>query len=78
VEKNVGTVDSAIRVVIGLALLSLMFVLEGDASAFGLIGLVPIYTALIEWCPAYLLFGITTCHSQTLGNGNARLRDSAH
>lgn len=58
-EKNVGTVGSAIRVVVGLALLSLMLVLEGDASALGLIGLVPIYTALIEWCPAtYLLGGI--------------------
>ena len=58
-EKNVGTVESAIRVVVGLALLSLMLVLEGDASALGLIGLVPIFTALIEWCPAtYLLGGI--------------------
>ena len=58
---NVGTADRIVRVVVGLALLSLLFVLSGSARWFGLIGLVPLGTALIGWCPAYLPFGITTC-----------------
>jgi hypothetical protein len=59
--KNVGTLDRVVRVIVGLALLSLLFVLEGGARWFGLIGLVPLATALAGSCPAYSLFGIRTC-----------------
>lgn len=44
----------------GLGLLSLLFVLEGNARWFGLIGLVPLATAVLGWCPAYLLFGFNS------------------
>lgn len=57
--KNVGTVDRAIRIVAGLVLLSLVFF--GPQTLWGLIGIVPLLTALIGWCPAYTLFGIRTC-----------------
>lgn len=59
--NNVGGLDRVLRVVLGLVLLSLLFVLEGSARWFGLIGLVPLTTALLGWCPAYTLFGINTC-----------------
>ncbi len=49
--KNVGTLDRAIRILIGLAL----------HSWWGLVGLVPLLTAAIGWCPAYLPFGLSTC-----------------
>lgn len=58
---NMGSIDRIVRVVVGLALLSLLFVLDGGARWFGLIGVVPILTAAIGWCPAYLPFGISTC-----------------
>lgn len=58
---NMGSIDRVVRVVVGLALLSLLFVLDGGARWFGLIGVVPILTAAIGWCPAYLPFGISTC-----------------
>ena len=58
---NVGTADRIVRILIGLALLSLVAFLEGGVRWFGLIGLVPIATALIGWCPAYAPFGINTC-----------------
>lgn len=58
---NMGSIDRVVRVVIGLALLSLIFLLSGGARWFGLIGIVPILTAAIGWCPAYLPFGISTC-----------------
>ena len=60
-KANVGTADRIVRIVIGLALLSLVVLLEGGARWFGLIGLVPLATALIGWCPAYAPFGIDTC-----------------
>lgn len=62
--KNVGTTDRILRVVVGLALLSLIFILEGAARWWGLIGLLPIGTALIGWCPGYAPFGISTAKKQ--------------
>ena len=59
--KNVGTIDRVVRVIVGLALLSLLFVLEGAARWFGLVGVVLLLTALAGSCPAYSLFGIRTC-----------------
>jgi hypothetical protein len=59
---NVGTVDRALRVIAGVALLSLVFV--GPRTLWGLIGLVPLLTGLIRWCPAYSLLGIGT-HQET-------------
>ena len=56
---NVGTIDRAARVILGLVLLSLVFV--GPQTPWGWIGIVPLATALIGWCPAYSIFGIKTC-----------------
>jgi hypothetical protein len=58
---NVGGIDRAARILVGLALLSLFFLLEGNARYWGLVGLVPLLTGLTRSCPAYLLFGINTC-----------------
>lgn len=60
-EQNVGGVDRILRIVAGLALLSLVFLLDGSNRWWGLVGLVPLGTGLLRWCPAYLPFGIKTC-----------------
>jgi hypothetical protein len=60
-KPNIGGADIGLRIVLGVALLSLYFVLEGSARWFGLIGIVPIATALLRWCPAYVILGISTC-----------------
>lgn len=60
-KKNVGTVDRIVRVIIGLALLSLLFLLKGNVRFVGLIGLIPLLTAAISYCPLYSLFGLRTC-----------------
>ena len=57
--KNVGAVDRALRIVLGVALLSLVFV--GPKSLWGLVGLVPLITGLARFCPAYRLVGASTC-----------------
>jgi len=50
-----------IRVIAGLALLSLLVLLDGNARWFGLIGLVPLLTAGVRFCPLYSVLGIRTC-----------------
>lgn len=56
---NVGGIDRILRIVIGLGLLSLVFV--GPQSLWGLVGLVPLATAIFRWCPPYALLGLSTC-----------------
>jgi hypothetical protein len=60
-NQNVGSADRVVRVVIGLALLSLIWLLHGNMRWLGLIGLVPLLTAVVGFCPLYLPFGIRTC-----------------
>lgn len=60
-KANVGGIDRVLRVIVGLGLLSLFVILEGNAKYFGLIGVVPLFTAVLGWCPAYTLFGISSC-----------------
>ena len=56
--KNVGTVDRILRIVAGLVLIALVFI--GPQTPWGWVGLVPLGTALIGWCPAYRLLGMNT------------------
>ncbi len=58
-QKNVGGIDRVLRIIIGIALISLVFV--GPQTPWGWIGVIPLATALIGWCPLYSLFGIKTC-----------------
>ena len=62
--KNVGNTERVIRVIVGLGLLSLIVILEGNARWWGLIGLVPIATGAIGYCPPYALLGINTCSTK--------------
>lgn len=57
--KNEGTVDRAVRVIAGIAIVSLAFV--GPKTPWGYLGLLPIVTGLLGSCPAYALFGLSTC-----------------
>jgi hypothetical protein len=60
-KANVGGIDRAVRIVAGLGLLSLLFLLEGGARWWGLVGLLPLATGTFRFCPAYVLFGMNTC-----------------
>ena len=60
-KSNVGTADRMFRVVLGLALLSLIVLLKTDLRWFGLIGLVPLVTGLASWCPLYAMLGLNSC-----------------
>ena len=61
-KTNVGTADRAIRVIAGLIALSLFFVFPDSSWRWlALIGAVPLLTGLFATCPAYSLFGLSTC-----------------
>jgi hypothetical protein len=58
---NVGGIDRILRIVVGLAVLALFFVLEGNARYWALLGFVPLFTGVFRYCPAYSLIGVNTC-----------------
>lgn len=66
-KANVGGIDRVLRIVVGLALLSLFFVLDGSARYWGLVGIVPLLTGFLRFCPVYPLLGISTCPLQRGG-----------
>ena len=59
--RNVGRLDRAVRLVVGVMLLGLYGALEPPLRYFTLIGLLLVTTAFSGFCPAYTLLGISTC-----------------
>ncbi len=59
-KKNEGSIDRALRVIVGAALVIAYFVMD-DASPWLLIGIVPLITGLLGSCPIYSILGINTC-----------------
>ncbi|MGA9753419.1 MAG: DUF2892 domain-containing protein [Acidobacteriota bacterium] len=60
VSVNIHPIERVVRGVVGLFLISLIF--WGPKSLWGLVGLIPLLTALFGWCPPYSLLGINTCN----------------
>jgi hypothetical protein len=58
-SKNIGNIDRILRIVAGVILIALVFV--GPQTPWGWIGLVPLVTAFISWCPVYSVIGVKTC-----------------
>lgn len=57
-KANIGTVDRVVRVIVGLAIIGVGIYFR---SWWGLIGLAPLLTATVRFCPAYVPFGLSTC-----------------
>ena len=58
-RRNEGSLDRAFRVLLGIGLLSLIFV--GPQTWWGLVGIVPLLTGLLGSCPLYSVLGLSTC-----------------
>lgn len=58
-KTNEGTLDRALRALIGIGLVSIVFV--GPQTPWGWLGVMPLATALVGWCPLYAMLGINTC-----------------
>ncbi len=63
--RNMGNVDRAVRVVLGIILIALVFV--GPKTPWGWLGLIPLATAIFGYCPPYAIFGINTCGKDKSG-----------
>jgi hypothetical protein len=59
IKPNLGSIDRTIRILAGIGLLALVFV--GPQTPWGYIGLVPLLTGVIGFCPAYCPLGLSTC-----------------
>ena len=57
-QKNVGGIDKIARIVVGIALI--VWAIAGG-PVWAWIGILPLATGLLNWCPAYSLLGIKTC-----------------
>ncbi|KXW58674.1 YgaP family membrane protein [Ferrovum myxofaciens] len=62
-NRNVGGMDRVLRIVVGLVLIGLAA--THTVGVWGWIGVVPLLTGAIGWCPAYLPFGIKTCRTKS-------------
>ena len=60
--RNEGSLDRLLRIVAGVVLLALIFV--GPHTPLGWIGVVPLLTGIVGFCPAYKIFGINTCSAR--------------
>jgi len=56
---NIGNTDRIIRIIAGVALITWAVAFNGPVWAY--VGVLPLITGLIKWCPAYTIFGIKTC-----------------
>jgi len=57
--KNVGGIDKILRIIIGLGLISIVFI--GPQTPWGWLGIIPLGTGLFGFCPLYTLIGLNTC-----------------
>ncbi|MFO1034336.1 MAG: DUF2892 domain-containing protein [Hyphomicrobiales bacterium] len=60
-SKNAGTIDRVLRVIIGIALLYFAFTSASAYAWIGYIGIIPLLTAAVGYCPLYSLLGVSTC-----------------
>jgi len=60
-KQNVGGIDRILRAVVGLGVIGWGVYAQ---NWWGAVGAVPLFTALIGWCPAYLPFGISSCKTE--------------
>lgn len=58
-KTNVGGIDRVLRIALGLALIGAT--VAGQIGVWGWIGVVPLLTGVVGFCPAYLPFGLSTC-----------------
>lgn len=61
---NVGGIDRILRIIVGLALIAFALFSSHEYAMWGWVGIVPLATGVIRWCPAYLPFGIKTCKTE--------------
>jgi uncharacterized membrane protein YfcA len=60
--KNIGSTDRILRIIVGVALIAAT--LTGAIGVWGWVGVVPLATAIMGWCPPYAILGFNTCSTK--------------
>ena len=60
-KSNIGGVDRVLRFAAGIGIIAWGIL---DQNAWGAVGAIPLFTAIIGWCPAYTPFGMSTCKAE--------------
>ena len=63
-KKNVGPIDRVLRIVVGVTIVGLGLY---NQAWWGVLGIIPLFTASISSCPLYMPFGISTCKTKENG-----------
>lgn len=63
-SQNVGRIDRILRILVGLAAIAFALLSGHELAVWGWIGIIPLATGVIGWCPAYVLFGLNTCKTK--------------
>ncbi len=58
---NVGGIDRVLRIIVGLGLIAFALFGSHAYAVWGWVGLLPLLTGIIRWCPAYMPFGVKSC-----------------
>ena len=62
--RNVGLIDRVLRVLVGAGLIAAALLVDHPYAWAGWIGVIPVLTGIVGFCPAYTLFGLRTCQLQ--------------
>ncbi|HHX34441.1 MAG TPA: DUF2892 domain-containing protein [Gammaproteobacteria bacterium] len=62
-KTNMGTIDRALRIIVGLVLIGLA--LSGTVGWWGWLGVIPVFTGALGSCPLYSIIGVNTCGSKS-------------
>jgi hypothetical protein len=62
-KQNVGSIDKILRIVVGIALVAATAL--GALPVWGYIGVIPLVTGVVGFCPAYALLGLSTCKAKS-------------
>ena len=62
-KANVGGIDRVLRIVVGLVLIALAA--TGTVGWWGWLGIVPLFTGVVGWCPPYAMLGFSTCRTKS-------------
>lgn len=68
-KKNIGSIDRVTRITAGILLIGTGLVLK---SWWGAVGIIPLATAFVRWCPAYTIFGLNTCRNGSCDTDGGR------
>ena len=66
-QTNIGKMDAGLRYILGFILLAILLLMEGPWRWVGLLGIIPIATAVVNFCPVWKLFGINTSKEKHAG-----------